>query len=296
MPKTEHKLLEKLYNQIILLSVLAVFAFGVIFLLLTLLPQFTELIPFRFIGETLVTSGSIGVIVSLILGRRSEYVMRVKNLGLEEGQTLTQSLNERGFRSAKYFYNQRDYEWEFQGGTDESWAAKVTDTIRACMLRDVESLTFAREATVETSDSLSSVCIFDLTDNEPLDKLKPTLIDELSIPTKKFFRLNFRFLADHEYEIKLGYSYPPSMNKKFDYIHMMNPVKTNRSKITIKLPDDFRYERYNFFCHVMNSRYDNVKKIKIENFDASTRTLAFKEDGPFYEGETIILKYEKINE
>jgi hypothetical protein len=290
LSKTEHKLLEKLYNQIILLSVFAVFAFGVIFLLLTLLPQFTELISFRFIGETLVTSGSIGVIVSLILGRRSEYVMRVKNLGLEEGQTLLQALNERCFRSAKYFYSQRDYEWEFLPGNEARWSAKVTDSISIRFIENYGKLTFVREADEKLTDKLESIPLWDLTEGGPPIHLQPEIMLDFSVPNKRFFKLTYNFLANHEYKVVIGYEYPPSMNKNYDYIHMMNPVLTERSKISLKIPNDFNFNKYHIDCYVINNSYDEARNLD-KSFDPKKFKLTVRETGPFQEGETIILKY-----
>jgi hypothetical protein len=249
--------------------------------------------PWQFVGETLISGGTFAVLVYLILEEHTNFIMREKHLGLDKGQTLFEALNSRGINSSKYFYKQRDYEWEFFGGNAENWEGKVKDTITLGVNQEISHLTFRREADIKTQDTLEACEIKDLTMHEIVAHVQPEIIPDLSIPNKKYFRLVFKFLADHEYQISLNYQYPPSMSKVFDYIHMLNPVLTHRSKISLKIPADFDPEKYTIDCYVINSRYEQVKTLEKEKFDNKNRKISFKEAGPFLEGETIILRYRR---
>jgi len=221
--------------------------------------------PWQFIGETLISGGFLGILITFIVDEHGSFVMREKNLGLKDDQTtlfdaLFKEISCRGINS-KYVYKQRDYMWELVLVKDnpKKWAVKLNDT-SSIYVKDekIESLPFVREADVSMTDKPESVELFDVTLDEVVDYLTPQLIPYLTVSNKRYFNLIFSFKPNREYRLSLPYEYPPSMCKNNDYIHMMNPVLTYRSIITLKLPVDFDYDRYNFNCYVINNRYEQA--------------------------------------
>jgi hypothetical protein len=274
------RIIEKVIIENIILLAIIILVVGIVFVLFT---------TWQSVGEMLISSGFLSIIVYLVVGQHSEFVMREKHLGIEKGQTLLEALATREVSFRKYEYLERNYEWELFGGTDEKWASKVTETIHLRINENVDHITFSREADERMGDTIEAVQIKDKASGKMSD-IFPSLIADLSIPYKKYFRLSYNFEKGRDYILRLTYTYPPCMRKDFDYIYMLNPVLTHKSKITIKLPEDFDLARYTVDCYVMDMRFERVKTID-KDCSQRNRKIVIKEVGPLFEGETILFKY-----
>jgi len=272
---------EKIVMEKIVLIAVLILVLGVFFFSLT---------NWQFMGEILISGGFVGIVVYFIVGEHSDYVMREKHLGIGKGVTLLEEIFARSGHFTKYEYEKREFVWELIANNSPKWSSKLTDKIHLRVNQPTDHITFERMADERLLDRVEPAKIKEATSTFEAT-VYPELVPDLSIPTKKYFRLMYDFQPDHEYLITMVYEYPQCMDRSFDYIYMLTPVLTRKCDISIQLPNDFDAAHKTIECYVMDLRSERVRTL--HHSPPRANRIAINNCGPVNEGETILFKYKQ---